>query len=52
MSFIVRLLLVVAGALAALFVARDALGFPVVTGVIAILLVAVAVIALAFVRRR
>lgn len=52
MSLIVRVVLIVAGAIAALFVARDALQFPIVTGVIAILLIALVVIAVGLIRRR
>jgi len=52
MNILVRIILIVAGSLAALFVARDALNFPIISGVIAILLVAVVVIAFAFFKRR
>jgi hypothetical protein len=49
MNILIRVILIVAGSLAALFVARDALNFPIITGVIAILLVAAVVVAVGFV---
>lgn len=52
MSLIVRVILMAAGALAALFVARDSLQFPIIAGVIAILLIALAVIAAGLIKRR
>lgn len=52
MSLIVRIVLIVAGSIAALFVARDALQFPIVTAVVAILLVALVVIAIGLIKRR
>ena len=52
MSLIVRIVLIVSGAIAALFVARDALHFPIVTGVVAILLIALVVIAAGLIKWR
>lgn len=51
-GWIVRLLLVAAGAVTALFVAREAENFTVVQGMVAIALVAAAVLVLAVIRRR
>jgi pantothenate synthetase len=48
----IRLLLVAAGALAAVFVARDAENFTVVQGMVAVALVAAAVVAVAIFRRK
>jgi hypothetical protein len=48
----VRLLLVGAGAVAALFVARDAENFTVVQGMVAVALVAAVVVAAALFRRK
>lgn len=45
MSLIARLILIVAGAVTAIFVARDALNFPVLQGVVAVLIIAAAAIA-------
>lgn len=47
-----RLVLVVAGAITALFVARDAPNFQVVEGMVGIALIAAVVVALALLRRR
>ena len=52
MGLIARVILVVAGAFAALFVARDSLHFPIIAAVIAILLIAVTVIAAGLLTRR
>ena len=49
---LIRIPLIVAGALAALFVARDAPNFAVVEGMIAVAIIAAVVAALAFTRRR
>ncbi len=51
-GWLVRLLLVAAGAVAALFVARDAENFTVVQGMVAVALFAAAVLALALFRRK
>jgi hypothetical protein len=48
----IRLLLVASGALAALFVARDAENFSVVQGMVAVALFALLVVALALLRRK
>jgi hypothetical protein len=48
----VRLILGVAGAITAIFVARDAPNFQVVEGMVGIAVVAVVVVALALTRRR
>jgi hypothetical protein len=48
----IRILLVVAGAIAALLVAREAPNFAVVQGMVAVVLVALVVIAIAFFRRK
>ena len=47
-----RIPLVMAGAIAALFVARDAPNFTVVEGMIAVAIIAAVVVALALIRRR
>ncbi|MGE5537136.1 MAG: hypothetical protein ACM30I_00850 [Gemmatimonas sp.] len=52
MGVVVRLVLIVAGALTALVVARDALNFPILQGTIAILLIVAAVFAFAWLNRR
>jgi uncharacterized membrane protein len=52
MRFIVSGILAVAGALAALFIGRDAGNFPIVQGATALLLVVVVVALVAFLRRR
>jgi hypothetical protein len=52
MGLIVRLLFVVAGALVALVVARDALNFPILQAIVAVLLVVAAVFAFAWLNRR
>jgi hypothetical protein len=44
-TFIARLILIAAGAVTALFVARDALNFPIIQSVVAILMIAAAFIA-------
>jgi hypothetical protein len=49
---LVRIPLVIAGAVAALFVARDAPNFAVVEGMIAIAIIAAVILALALTRRR
>jgi hypothetical protein len=48
----IRILLVVAGAIAALLVAREAPNFAVVQGMVAVVLIALLVIAIAFFRRK
>jgi hypothetical protein len=48
----IRLVLVAAGAIAALLVARDAENFTVVQGMVAVALIAAAVLALALFRRK
>jgi predicted signal transduction protein with EAL and GGDEF domain len=48
----IRILLIVAGAIAALLVAREAPNFAVVQGMVAVVLVALVVIAIAFFRRK
>lgn len=52
MGLLVRLVLLAAGALAALFVARDAPNFGVVQGLLATAVIAAVVLALALLRRR
>ncbi|NKC34188.1 hypothetical protein [Falsiroseomonas selenitidurans] len=52
MSLLLRGLLLVAGAIAALFVARDAPNFGVVEGMVAVLLIAAVVLVVALTRRR
>jgi hypothetical protein len=52
MALVLRLLLLAAGALAALFVARDAPNFGVVQGLLAVGILAAAVVAAALIRRR
>ena len=49
---LIRIPLIVAGALAALFVARDAPNFAVVEGMIAVAIIAAVVVALAPTRKR
>lgn len=51
-GWLVRLLLLAAGAVTALFLAREAENFAVVEGMIAIALVAAAVLLLAVIRRK
>jgi hypothetical protein len=51
-SWAIRLILVAAGAIAALFVARDAGNFTVVQGMVAVALIAGAVAAAALIRRK
>jgi hypothetical protein len=51
-GWVIRLLLVAAGAIAALFVAREAENFTVVQGMVAVALVAALVLALALLRRK
>lgn len=48
LSWLVRLILIVAGILAEFFVARDAINFSIIQGVMALLIFGVIVIALAF----
>jgi hypothetical protein len=48
----IRILLIVAGAIAALLVAREAPNFAVVQGMVAVVLIALVVIAIAFFRRK
>ena len=48
LSWLIRLILIVSGAIAEWFVARDALNFAVIQGVVALLLGAMIVFALAF----
>jgi len=52
MGLVVRVLLLAAGAIAALFVARDAPNFPVVEGMVAVLIIAAIVIVAALLRRK
>lgn len=52
MNLVVRLLLILAGSLAALFVAEDALNFPIWQGVMALLLIGIAAILVALFRPR
>lgn len=52
MGWVVRLLLVLAGAIAAVFVARDAENFSVVQGMVAVALIAALVVLVAVTRRR
>lgn len=49
---LIRIPLLLAGAIAALFVARDAPNFEVVEGMIAIAIIAAVVVALALLRKR
>jgi hypothetical protein len=51
-GWIVRLVLLAAGAVTALFVARDAGNFDVVQGMVAVALVAAVVLAVALLRRK
>jgi hypothetical protein len=44
-SLIARLILIASGAVTALFIARDALNFPVIQSVVAILMIAAAFVA-------
>lgn len=52
MGLIVRIILIVAGSVTALFIARDALNFPIIQAVVAILLIAGAMIAWVALSRR
>ncbi|MGX9965702.1 hypothetical protein ACVFYP_20420 [Roseomonas sp. F4] len=52
MSLLLRGLLIAAGAITALFVARDAPNFAVVEGMVAVLIIAVIVLVLALTRKR
>ncbi len=52
LSWLVRLILIVAGVIAEFFVARDALNFAVIQGVVALLVVTMIVFVLAFWPRR
>lgn len=52
MGWLVRLLLLAAGAIAALFVAREAENFGVVQGMVAVALIAALLVALALARRK
>lgn len=52
MAFIARLILIAAGALTAIFIARDALNFPIIQAVVAILLITAVMIAWAMFSRR
>jgi hypothetical protein len=52
MGWLIRLLLLGAGAITALFVARDAENFGVVQGMVAVALIAAVVIAFALTRRK
>jgi len=45
MSLIARLLLIAAGTVTAIFIARDALNFPIIQSVVAILMIAAVMIA-------
>lgn len=51
-GWLIRLLLIGAGAITALFVARDAENFGVVQGMVAVALIALIVIVVALTRRR
>ncbi len=51
-GWLIRLLLIGAGAIAALFVARDAENFGVVQGMVAVALIALVVVVVALTRRR
>jgi hypothetical protein len=51
-GWVVRIVLVAAGAIAALFVARDAANFSVVQGMVAVALIAAVVLAVALLRRK
>jgi hypothetical protein len=51
-TWLIRLLLLMAGGIAALFLDRSAPNFPVVEGMIAVALLAAAVLAVALLRRR
>lgn len=52
MGWLIRLLLLAAGAIAALFVAREAENFGVVQGMVALALIAAVLLVLALARRR
>lgn len=52
MAWLLRILLVAAGAIAALFVARDAPNFAVVEGMVAVALIAAIVLVLALTRKK
>jgi hypothetical protein len=52
MGLLVRVIVAAAGVIAALIVERDALNFPVIEGVIAVLLIVAAVFAFAWLTRR
>jgi uncharacterized membrane-anchored protein len=52
MGVLVRVLLLAAGAVAALFVARDAPNFGVVQGMVAVVMIAAVVVAVAVGRRK
>ena len=52
MSWAIRLVLVLAGAIAAAFVARDAENFSVVQGMVAVALIAAVVVLVAVTRRK
>jgi uncharacterized membrane protein YeaQ/YmgE (transglycosylase-associated protein family) len=51
-GWLLRIVLVAAGAVAALFVARDAENFGVVQGMVAVALIAAAVVGAALIRRK
>jgi hypothetical protein len=51
-GWLIRIVLVAAGAVAALFVARDAENFGVVQGMVAVALIAAVVLVLALLRRK
>ncbi|WP_237216830.1 hypothetical protein [Falsiroseomonas oryziterrae] len=51
-GWVVRIILVAAGAVTALFVAQDAENFTVVQGMVAVAMVAAAVVLLAVIRRK
>jgi hypothetical protein len=52
MGWLIRLVLIAAGAIAAIFVARDAENFGVVQGMVAVALIAAIVLAVALSRRK
>jgi hypothetical protein len=51
-GWIIRIILVAAGAVTALFVAQDAPNFSVVQGMVAVVLIAAVVLAVALLRRK
>lgn len=51
-TWLIRLVLIGAGAIAALFVARDAENFGVIQGMVAVALIALVIVVIALTRRR